>query len=180
MDKSMLQVLVDAQRALLGALNVQGEGGPVAIITAAAPSFRYQEEGLLTIDQMSALIRRVGNRINPTALRLLFASWALSQLGDIITPEDAWEYGAQVKKPNDIAVFRKRVSEGVDALDAAQSALGLAKAERAVKAEANRAESDALQTRLAKEWALVSAYGMTAAEFTEIVTSVVEGSLVTV
>ncbi len=180
MDKSMLQALINAQTALLGALNVQGKGGPVAIITAAAPSFKVTGEGLMTVDQISTLIRRSSGRTNPTALRILFASWALSQLDDIITPEDAYEYGAQVRKPNDIAVFRKRVSEGVEALDIAQAALGLDKAERAVKAEANRAESDKLTERLAKEWALVSAYGMTAAEFTEIVTSVVEGSLVTV
>jgi len=180
MDDSMLQDLVAVQRELLGAVNVQGKGGEAFIIERGAPSFKVQGKGLLTFDDIAALQRKVGDtRLSARGLRLIWATEAFVALGDTITAQEAYEYSAQVSKVSDVALFRARVKLGVEALDEAQSALGIAKVERALKAEANKAQAENVAKRLKTEWELASQYGMTATDFTAMVEKAVSGSLVT-
>jgi len=182
MDESMLSDLNGALAVLSGAANVQGKGGEVFVISAAAPVILANgEEGLKRIDDNIKVLRRVtASRVNAKGLRIYLATEALVRLDGEITAEEAWDYSAQVTKVGDIALFRKRVQDGTDALDKAQLSLITTNAEKADKSEANRAQPEALGKRLTKEWELASQYGMTEADFRKMVESVLEGSLVTV
>lgn len=182
MDESMLEDLKAAIATLSGAANVQGKGGEAFVIAGVAPAFRAAgDEGAKHLEQVAADQRLVGDtRLNAKGLRLIWATEAFVVLGDIITAEEAWDYSAQISSVKDVALFRARVKLGVEELDTAQGKVAIAKGERAIKTEANKAQSDRLEKRLKAEWALVSKYGMTDDAFRKIVESVLEGSLVTV
>jgi len=182
MDESMLSDLERAIARLTGAVNVQGKGGEAFVIADVAPTFRAAgDEGAKHLDQVAALQRRVGDkRLSARGLRLIWATEAFVALGDIIDAQQAWDYSAQITGVKDVALFRANVRLGVEALDKAQGTLDVIKADRAVKAEANKAQPERLEKRLKAEWELASQYGMSEDDFIQMVKSVLEGSLVTV
>jgi hypothetical protein len=182
MDESMLEDLKAAIATLSGAANVQGKGGEAFVIASVAPAFRAAgDKGAMHLEQVAADQRLVGDtRLNAKGLRLIWATEAFVVLGDIITAEEAWDYSAQISSVKDVALFRANVRLGVEALDKAQGTLDVIKADRAVKAEANKAQPERLEKRLKAEWELASQYGMSEDDFIQMVKSVLEGSLVTV